>query len=685
MSTIENQTPPIDSPEYADLAHTGSQPPVEVEPSEAPRVDERLSVPEGYAREKSKPPLGLAKFKDRLPQPPVIRAWRRFGEQPIRIRAEKAFVRLHADLPRTVAWTYEGSMPGPTIEVRSGREARIDWENCLSDEDGPLHLPFDVVRVPSSGGNPNIPGALISGGRVGTDPAAGAFPRIEGTKELTAATVVHLHGALTDGHNDGWAHNVALPGNVTRCAYPNKQSARTLWYHDHAMAVTRYNVHAGLAGFYLIRDEREERLRLPSGEAELVLAITDRNLETDERGCFTGRVLYKQAGFEEQGNPGEIPFIGPYTLVNGKIWPTTNVDARWYRLRLLNASNSRVMRLALHDTTDERPDAEPVLSTDPAFARNRIEDALVVIGTEGGFLGAPARPEGGVLEMGPGERADVLVDFSALRGRTVELRNESGTVIDAGQGQAEASVMQFVVDRRRVRDPFVLPPVLDKGYSRWVHRPDGVLEVGQGRTVDHHAHAWVAIIPSRIRGAVHPQMWEMEQIDGYLPIDTPDIVRVTGSDGEVVTLRPVAKLFDDTTTIRFAEQDWAVWNILHLGGPDHPLHIHMTDFQMISRRQWEVENGAVKGFDKELAATPAPLPTPAPGRAIDAIDAGQKDTWVIKSGEWVSTLGQFAGATGSFMYHCHILDHEDHTMMRPFVVLPKSILAFHTGHAGGHH
>ena len=84
-------------------------------------------------------------------------------------------------------------------------------------------------------------------------------------------------------------------------------------------------------------------------------------------------------------------------------------------------------------------------------------------------------------------------------------------------------------------------------------------------------------------------------------------------------------------------------------------------------------------------STPSMSPTPAPGRAIDAIDAGQKDTWVIKSGEWVSILGQFAGATGSFMYHCHILDHEDHTMMRPFVVLPKSILAFHTGHAGGHH
>lgn len=691
MSTTERTALPLDSQEYADLAHTGSAPPVEVDTSAAPQADERVAAqrdtgrrPRGGGLPGVKSALGLTKFTDRLTQPPIIRAWRRFGEQPIRIRAEEAQVRFHSSLPITMAWSYEGSIPGPTIEVRSGHEVRIDWENRLTDADGALHLPFDVVRVPPLGVLADNVTALTPGGR-STSRGTGekAYPPLEGTEALTAATVVHLHGALTDGHNDGWAHNVALPGNVTRCAYPNAQSARTLWYHDHAMAVTRFNVHAGLAGFYLIRDEREHELDLPGGDEELVLAVADRNLETDAQGRFTGRLLYKQAGFTQNGNVGEIPFTGPFNLVNGTIWPTKRVEARWYRLRLLNASNSRVMKFALHDTSDEQHDT-PVLSGTPEFAAKRLDDALVVIGTDGGLLGKPARPVDGVLEMGPGERADILVDFGALRGRTVELRNENGSVINARPGQADASIMQFVVDDRRVRDSFRLPTTLDDGYARWVHRPDDVLNVGHGRTVDEHAHVWVGVIPVRVRDAVHPQMWELEQVDAA-PAGTPDVIRLTKDDGGTITLRPVAKLFDDTTTIRFGEGEWAVWNIIHLGGPEHPMHIHMTDFQMLSRRQWPLVAGNVVGFDLTTGAVEQPLPSPGPGRDIDEITAGRKDTWVVKAGEWVSVLGEFAGATGSFMYHCHILDHEDHTMMRPFVVLPKPVLAFHGGHGGGNH
>lgn len=691
MSTIEVTQMPLASSEYADLAHTGSAPPLEVAPVVAPQLDEGVAAQRdagethGGARPGIESALGLRKFVDRLTQPPVIRASRRSGEQPIRIRAQEARVRMHSSLPLTKVWAYEGCFPGPTIEVRSGREARIDWVNALVDADGPLHLPFDVVRVPPQGPAPDFASALKPGGRATTREAgADAYPPLPGTADLTAATVVHLHGALTDGHNDGWAHNVALPGHVTRCAYPNAQSARTLWYHDHAMAVTRFNVYTGLAGFYLIRDEVEESLCLPSGSNELVLAITDRNLETDERGRFTGRPLYKQAGFVQNGNAGEIPVTGPFNLVNGTIWPTQAVEGRWYRLRLLNASNSRIMKLALHDTSAEQHDV-PVLPSDPAFTANRIADALVVIGTDGGFLGRPARPADGVLELGPGERADVLVDFAALRGRTVELRNENGTVINAQPGQADASIMQFAVSRRAVHDEFRLPSVIDDGYARWMHRPDGVLDVGHGRIVEHHAHAWVGVIPPRLRDSVHPELWELEVVDGGLPAGTPDAIRLTKDDGGIITLRPVAKLFDDATTIRFGEGDWAVWNIVHLGGPEHPMHIHMTDFQMLSRRQWPLQAGNVPGFDMTTGAIETPLPVPPDVRLIDEIGAGRKDTWVIKPGEWVSVLGEFAGASGSFMYHCHILDHEDHTMMRPFVVLPKGLLAFHGEHGGGHH
>lgn len=266
-------------------------------------------------------------------------------------------------------------MPGPTIEVRRGRQVRIDWENALVTPAGePAHLPFDVVVVPppdQPGGASPLGEALAPGGRsTARGAGADAYPPVPGTSELTAATVTHLHGALTDGHSDGWAHNVSLPGHGMRAAYPNRQEAATLWYHDHAMAVTRFNVHAGLAGFYLIRDEREDRLGLPSGDQELTLAVCDRNLESagqprrNPDGTatieFTGRLLHKMAGTRNAaGRTGEIPVSGPFTLVNGTVWPRVSVEPRWHRLRLLNGSNARLYRIALHDATGSPTGAGP--------------------------------------------------------------------------------------------------------------------------------------------------------------------------------------------------------------------------------------------------------------------------------------------------------------------------------------
>ncbi len=632
--------------------------------------------------------LGLRKFRDSLRMPPLIRAWR--GQRPVRVRAQVTEVQLHADLPAVPGWGYNGSIPGPTIEVRRGRPTLIDWENGLGTITAPEALPFDVVRVPLlPSGAPDFLRANSPGGcSTSRGSGADAYPPLPGCDELIGATVVHLHGALTNGHDDGWAHNVALPGGVTRCRYPNDQEATTLWYHDHAMAVTRFNVHAGLAGFYLIRDEVEDALCLPSGDRELTLMIADRNLETRptppdhqpipsdrQTTSFTGRLLYKHAAFAfGPGTPiGEIPVTGPFNTVNGTIWPTHAVQARWYRLRVVNASGTRIHRLALHDTTDEvLIPGTPVLPDDPAFSANRLADALVVIGTDGGLLPAPVRPDG-VIELGPGERLDLLVDFGALRGRTLELRNENGSVLNAQPGQADATIMQFTVSRRRSKDHFVLPDVLNPHYRRYTHE-------------EPHEHVWVAVVPPGVRGSLHPELWELAEVhDEHLPAS--DLIRVARADGSVLSLHPVAKMFDDATTIFLAEGDWAVWNILHLGGPDHPMHIHMTEFQMISRRAWPVPRpgGTLPEFDPATGSTRTPLPAPASGRPIDALAAGSKDTWVVKAGEWVQMMGRFVGATGSFMYHCHILDHEDHTMMRPFVVLPRELLAFHRGHGGGHH
>ena len=653
--------------------------------------------------------LGLRKFRDELPIPKVITIPAGADEHcAISIRAQVGRHRFHRDLPKTDVWAYEGQIPGPTIEVERDTPAAIDWVNDLFNDDGqPATLPYDVVRVPptTTGAPPTTTTAMTPGGRaVKLDPAGSAadsFPALAGTDDLTGATVVHLHGALTNGHNDGWSHNVTMTGGRTRVLYPNGQESATLWYHDHAMAVTRFNVYAGLAGFYLLRDTNEASLTLPSGPYELPLMITDRNFETyvpkqPGETSFTGRPLYKQAGVVAVGAEGapvdtEIPVSGPFNLVNGKVWPTKKVKPRWYRLRILNACSTRTLTLAVHDTTDESaPPNSPANNADASngFVPVRVTP-MTVIGTDGGLLPAPIPVS--TLEVGPAERYDVLIDFRSLAGKTLELRNEQNAFINADQGRADATIMQFVVGKTASpTDTHWEPPVeLNPDYRRYLHVGTD-LQVGS-QTIHSHEHFWVALIPPGPGGGGHPELWELRQLDSKEPSPGKDLIKLIDprdkdlppAEQTVLRFVPTAKLFDDANSIVFAEGSWAVWNILHLGGPPHPFHIHMTQFQMIERGQWDLAALGDDGWNADNGTTGV-LPIPADS-AIIPTHQGMKDTYLIKPGEWVKVLGDFTGATGSFMYHCHILDHEDHTMMRPFVVLPREVMAFHKAHGGGHH
>ena len=596
------------------------------------------------------PNYGLTKFLDPLRIPPVIRPHSWWHQEDITINMTRAGVRLHSQLPVTTVWAYEGQFPGPTIEVRSGKRLRVAWSN---DIDGTI--PLKAVRAPIA--LANTPGSR--------DAQGNPLPVIEGVTELPAWTVVHLHGALTGGGNDGWAHNATLRDHAQLAEYPNRQQSTTLWYHDHAMAVTRFNVHAGLAGMYLIRDDEEDGLDLPARDHEIPLIITDRNLDTDPAtGLLTGQLLFKPA----EVAPGVIiPFTGPFNLVNGVIWPHLDVDARWYRFRVLNASNSRFYQLNLIDE-----------------AGTPHNDAVRIIGTDGGLLPAPASvPEprttpvatpGGLI-LAPSERADILIDFSRFKGQRLRLTNGN-----PGAG-VEPDLMEFRVENRDRHDSFTLPSTLSKSYVRLAH----------GTTVPtDHDHVFVALVPPGSAGEAHPQMWELAEITGTdeVPTQFPaeGVIQLTDpADGKVRTFRRVASLFDDTTTFFINHDRWALWNLIHLGGPSHPIHIHMTQFQLLTRRQYPRTGGNVTGFDVAVGGTTAPLATPGDGRTVEKYEEGWKDVFQVQSGEWVTVAGHFGGATGEFMYHCHILDHEDEGMMRPFVVHPPEVARFHVHPGGAHH
>ena len=211
----------------------------------------------------------------------------------------------------------------------------------------------------------------------------------ENAAALAGHTVVHLHGGLTPA-SDGWAENLFAPGQPAVFRYPMDQRAALLWYHDHVMGITKLHVYAGLAGLWIVRDERERELGLPEGPPfEVPLLIQDRNFDLDEHGRLTGRLVHKT-------DPEVMEAFPPFTVVNGKVWPVLEVRPATYRFRVINGSNARTYRL--------------VLLRDGAPEHERITQ----IGTDQGLLRAPARvPTDGLL-LAAAERADLLVDFSDL-------------------------------------------------------------------------------------------------------------------------------------------------------------------------------------------------------------------------------------------------------------------------------
>ena len=223
-------------------------------------------------------------------------------------------------------------------------------------------------------------------------------PHDPGAEDDKAAvrTVVHLHGAKTGPESDGYPEDWIAPGRSSLCYYPNQQEAAMLWYHDHAIGINRLNIYAGLFGAFFIRDGVEEALNLPKGKYELPLLLYDRLLTRD------GQLLYPVSPNPE--SPWVPEVFGNAILVNGKLFPYLEVEPRSYRVRLLNASNARSYHLS--------------------FAN---QARFHQIGTDRGLLPAPVPLT--ELEISPGERADLVIDFSEHRGTQLVLKNDAFVVM----------------------------------------------------------------------------------------------------------------------------------------------------------------------------------------------------------------------------------------------------------------
>lgn len=491
----------------------------------------------------------ITPFVDPLPIPPIARP---AGKRPspdrhgahvpfYRLPLQQVMVQAHRDLKPTRMWGFAGSSPGPTIEARRNQGLFVEWANELPP--GKHFLPMDYSLHGSEREKPEI------------------------------RAVVHLHGGRVPPESDGYPEAWYVPGKSATCYYPNMQDAALLWYHDHTLGINRLNVYAGLLGAYVIRDEVEDSLALPSGKYEIPLMLYDRMFD------LQGQLYYPVS---EKPNSVWIPeFTGDATLVNGKLFPYLDVEPRKYRLRVLNAANARFFHLS-------------------------FSNGLVFhqIGSDQGLLAAPTTSKD--LQLAPGERVDLVVDFSGCRGERITFNNEV------------REIMQFRVGRTGVHDTSSLPSKL---------------------------HPVARISESE---ATKTRMLTLVEVD-----DT--------------VARPVRMLLNDAhwsmpVTENPTLNSTEIWNLINLSDDSHPIHLHLVRFQILDRRPFETFAYQSEGVFRFVGPTAPP----------DANEMGWKDTVRADAGMVTRIIARFEGYPGRYVWHCHILEHEDNEMMRPFDVLPPT-------------
>ncbi|HEY7461350.1 MAG TPA: multicopper oxidase [Gemmatimonadota bacterium] len=569
---------------------------------------------------------------------------------------------LPTGMPTTRVWSY-GSVNHPgtftypafTFEARFDQPIRVKWINDLKTADGDF-LPH-LLAV-----DPSLHWANPPGGASGRDsrPMFGGTP---GSYTGPVPIVTHLHGGHNSQESDGYAEAWFLPaarniptGFATEGAwydlfraeflrkwgvawepgtaifqYENDQPAAMLWYHDHTLGMTRLNVYAGPVGFYILREGPGD---LPTGvipgpapgpgadpsgrHFEIPLAIQDRSFHAD------GSLFYPDTRDRFDGFPGpyvpdtDVPPIwnpevfADTIVVNGRTWPFLEIEPRRYRFRVLNGCNSRFLILKLvTDPLATRP-AEPVL---PFWQ----------IGADGGFLPAPVLLDS--LLLGPAERADVIVDFTRVPVSTqLYLINEGPDEPFRGGRVGAAFAPAHPATTGQVMMLRVIPLT------------------GTDQSL-HPAQLALPAFEPLGRATVTRKLSLKEEVSAAPGFDGPIAARLGTLDGAG---NPVPMGWDDPITENPALNDTEVWEIHNFTEDAHTIHIHEVEFQVVDRQP--IEGGVA--------------------RQPESWEAGLKDT-VIAYPEEVTRVKALFDRPGLFVWHCHILEHEDNEMMRPYFIGPN--------------
>jgi spore coat protein A len=575
----------------------------------------------------------LKKYVDPLPRPVTAisdpSVYR--GADYYELTMRQGSWRFHKDLGLATVWGYWATNPhdphkpigmgylGPTIWVTKDHPTVVKYRNEL-----PTTHMFQFVIDEIRNGNPQLTPT--------PPPPYKSTPPIP--PHVNVWNVVHQHGGVTPPQSDGMpkqsfspdgyqAESYATldPSRVKRneaiYAYTNRERASTLWYHDHGMGMTSLNVYAGLAGLWLVGDPADKRLGLPVGEFEVPLILQDRTFHAD------GSLAYTMTEVQAADTP----------VVNGKAYPFLAVEPRRYRLRLLNGSNERHWRLQFAVPRDVLP--QPWLP-------------FWLIGTDQGFR-APLQMLNFLIA--PAERYDLIVDFGQLpMGTTVTLQNYDAPVHypgSSGTGADIPEIMQFRVTKR-----------LSKGGDKTTPPPK--LKLRPVRPIKPTRHTrrreWVVYEP---------------HLFGTLTFNA----------------LPFAAPSQDTIKAGSTE----IWEYINPNHDAHPMHVHLVSFQVLNRQPLDAA-GYQAQYDRWLARGRKPADKPVLARYLtgppippdpdearshkDTVKAYSQMVTRIIINEFNPPTSRIAGLPGSgtrlpatYVHHCHLLEHEDDDLMRPFRIV----------------
>jgi spore coat protein A, manganese oxidase len=637
-------------------------------------------------------PAGLPKFVTPLLVPPAmprvskltVRGGKNIDYYEIAVRQFSQQI-LPAGFPATTVWGYGPNprtarggpivfhAPSLTIEAKHNAPVRIRWINDLVDEAGnylPHLLPVD----------PTLHWANPPGGMAHRDTRP-AFETTPPPYTGPVPIVTHVHGAAgvgdeSDGYAEAWylpaARNIPDgyategtwhdffaakaagkfdtawgPGFAT-FQYPNAHRASTLWYHDHTLGLTRLNVYAGPAGFYILRggpedevlDSRSGRSALlpgpapaigdPAGMAyyEIPLAIQDRSFGSDgslfypdTRAFFDGVTgpYIPDTDISPMWNP---EFFGNTIIVNGRTWPYLNVERRRYRLRLLNGCQSRFLIL----------DFSHIPGID-----------VWQIGNEGGFLAAPVNMAGVShrLLMGPAERADIVVDFTNVGLGHYPLLNVGP---DEPFGGGTPGV------------DFPLPDVASTGQ---VMQLRVVPAAGVDRTTPPAFLQLPPVAPLPAHTVTRPVALLEQMSMDFEDAPAETLLGIVHGDPNTGSRLWAKRLWSDAVTENPEPGATEMWELYNATADAHPMHIHETTFEIVNRQAIIVDEDA-----ETVAIDPESAPRPP-----EEWETGRKDTVIAYPGEVTRVRVQF-NTPGQYVWHCHIVEHEDNEMMRPYRVGP---------------